>query len=73
VEIAVVFRILLRSAQRTSYHEECDPRKRRRVVQEVSDKYREQAAASQEVGNAPHHTEKRGWKHDAEPREQALI
>src|SRR6266481_4233645 len=64
---------LLDSAQRTRYHKECDPRKRRCVVQEVGDHYGEQAATSKQVRNSPDHTEKRGREHDAKPREKALI
>jgi hypothetical protein len=43
----------LGSAQRTRYHKECDPRKRRCVVQEVGDHYREQAAGSPFPNSVP--------------------
>ena len=49
------------------------PRQRGRVIQKVGDDYGYQAAASQQIGQAPHHAEKRSGYHYAEPDKKALV
>src|ERR1700730_13550415 len=57
----------------SGYHKESNPRQRGCVVQKVGDDCGNQAAASQKVGQAPQHAEKRSGQRDPEPNKKALI